>query len=95
MHCNSNTLGVHTLQLTPEALSHQEFPYFLCTKFTLRIIGVTFPVFSSRPHPPPTHMQYIICGREHSGFPYLTNSMFLLPQQSHVNLEASALAPIS
>lgn len=52
MHCNSNTLGVHTLQLTPEALSYQEFPYFLCTKFTLCIIGITFPVFKS---PPNTH----------------------------------------
>lgn len=49
MHCNSNTLGVHTLQLTPEALSYQEFPYFLCTKFTLCINGITFPVFKSPP----------------------------------------------
>lgn len=55
MHCNSNTVGVHTLQVTPEALSHQEFPYFLCTKFTLCIIGVPFPVFRCLLLPPPKH----------------------------------------
>lgn len=57
MHCNSNTLGVHTLQLTSEALSYQDFHTFMHKIYF--VLSESRFQFSDL-FPPPLHMQYII-----------------------------------